>query len=48
MVHLLIHLPNEVGVGGPVWYRWMYPFERYLSKLKACVRNRAHPEGCIA
>ena len=26
--HLPIHLPYEVKVGGPVQYRWLYPFER--------------------
>jgi len=29
MEHLPIHLPYESKVGGPVQYRWMYPFERY-------------------
>jgi hypothetical protein len=28
MEHLPIHLPYEVKVGGPVQYRWLYPFER--------------------
>lgn len=28
MQHLLIHLSYEARVGGPVQYRWMYPFER--------------------
>jgi len=28
MEHLPIHLPFEAKVGGPVQYRWMYPFER--------------------
>ena len=28
MEHLLIHLPYEAEVGGPVQYRWMYPYER--------------------
>ncbi|WVZ25292.1 hypothetical protein V8G54_003836 [Vigna mungo] len=28
MEHLPIHLPYEAGLGGPVQYRWMYPFER--------------------
>jgi hypothetical protein len=28
MEHLHMHLPYEVKVGGPVQYRWMYPFER--------------------
>jgi hypothetical protein len=26
--HVPIHLPYEARVGGPVQYRWMYPFER--------------------
>jgi hypothetical protein len=28
MVHLTIHLVREVRLGGPVHFRWMYPFER--------------------
>ena len=28
MVHLAVHLPSEAILGGPVQYRWMYPFER--------------------
>ncbi|CAK8543900.1 unnamed protein product [Lathyrus sativus] len=48
MVHLPIHLVNEVRLGGPVQFRWMYPTERNLCKLKSYVRNRAHPEGSIA
>jgi hypothetical protein len=26
--HLPIHLPFEAKVGGPIQYRWMYPFEQ--------------------
>nr|KYP34740.1 hypothetical protein KK1_044257 [Cajanus cajan] len=26
--HLLVHLPYEARMGGPVQYHWMYPFER--------------------
>jgi len=48
MVHLIIHLPQEVILDGPVYMRWMYPFERYMKKLKAYVRNKARPEGSIA
>ncbi|CAI8595258.1 unnamed protein product [Vicia faba] len=39
---------KEVKLGGPVHYRWMYPVERYLGKLKSYVRNKAKPEGSIA
>ncbi|GJT42390.1 hypothetical protein Tco_0951105 [Tanacetum coccineum] len=28
--------------------RWMFPFERYMKKLKNYVRNKAKPEGSIA
>ena len=28
--------------------RWMYPFERYIKKVKNYVRNKACPEGSIA
>nr|BAV56711.1 transposase [Ipomoea nil] len=48
MVHLTVHLVREVKLCGPVWYRWMYPFERYMKILKGYVRNRNRPEGCIA
>ena len=48
MVHLLLHLPDEAIAGGPVCMRWMFPFERYMKKLKNYVRNKAKPEGSIA
>ena len=48
MVNLVLHLPDEAICGGPVSYRWMYPFERYMKKLKYYVRNKARPEGSIA
>ncbi|XP_038973982.1 uncharacterized protein LOC120105500 [Phoenix dactylifera] len=48
MVQLLIHLAAEAKLGGSVHYRWMYPIERFLVRLKDYVRNRAYPEGSIA
>nr|KYP39706.1 hypothetical protein KK1_038992 [Cajanus cajan] len=48
MVHLIVHLVEDAKLGGPVQYRWMYPIERYLGKLKSYVRNKAQPEGSIA
>ncbi|KAL3849435.1 hypothetical protein ACJIZ3_011317 [Penstemon smallii] len=48
MVHLPIHLVREAILGGPVHYRWMYPIERFLFKLKQYVSNKAFPEGSIA
>ncbi|XP_038687458.1 uncharacterized protein LOC119986835 [Tripterygium wilfordii] len=47
MEHVLVHLPFESRMGGPVQYRWMYPFERYLHFLKKKVKNKAHVEGSI-
>ncbi|KAL2541929.1 Transposon protein [Abeliophyllum distichum] len=44
---LEMYLSEEAIFGSPVHMRWMYPFERYLKKLKGYVRNRARPEGSI-
>jgi hypothetical protein len=48
MEHILINIPYEANVGGPVQYRWMYDIERALKNLRAMVRNKARVEGCIA
>jgi hypothetical protein len=48
MVHLVVHLPDEAILRGPVQYGWMYPVERRLYTLKHSVRNMARPEGSIA
>jgi hypothetical protein len=47
MQYLLIHLPNEAKVGGPVQYRWMYHIERSLIYLKPMVGNMSRVEECI-
>ncbi|XP_031248828.1 uncharacterized protein LOC116106594 [Pistacia vera] len=47
MVHLAVHIPLEAKLGDPVGYRWTYPVERFLGKLKKYVRNKARPEGSI-
>ncbi|XP_073310221.1 uncharacterized protein [Primulina huaijiensis] len=47
MEHLCVHLPFEARIAGPVQFRWMYPFERFLRKLKNTVRNKARVEGSI-
>ncbi|KAL1226345.1 hypothetical protein V5N11_030517 [Cardamine amara subsp. amara] len=47
MEHLPIHLPREAALGGPVQYRWMYHFERYMFHLKKKVKNLSKVEGSI-
>ena len=47
MEHLAVHLADEAALGGPVQYRWMYPFERYMYHLKKKVKNKAHIGGSI-
>ncbi|GJW82684.1 hypothetical protein Tco_0155829 [Tanacetum coccineum] len=37
---------KEVVKKGVLW--WMFPFERYMKKLKNYVRNKAKPKGSIA
>nr|GEY42346.1 hypothetical protein [Tanacetum cinerariifolium] len=48
IIHLVIHLPLEAIDGGLIRPRWMYPFERFMKKLKNYVLNKAKPEGSIA
>jgi hypothetical protein len=48
MQYLLIHLPYETKVGGPVQYKWMYHIEKALRYLKPMVDNRARVKGSIA
>jgi hypothetical protein len=48
MQHLLVHLPWEARVGGPMQFRWMYCQERELKKLRCMVHNKARVEGYIA
>ena len=30
MIHVMVHLPEEALLAGPINYRWMYPIERYI------------------
>ena len=48
MVHLPVHLPDQIFLIGPVQYGWMYPIERRMGTFKNSMRNRARPEGSIA
>ncbi|GJR19180.1 transposon-like protein [Tanacetum coccineum] len=48
MEHLLVHLSYKAKVGGPVQYRWMYPFERYSYHLKKKVKNKARVKSSIS
>lgn len=47
MEHLVIHLARELEFGGPVQYRWMYLYERYMFHLKKIVKNLSRVEGSI-
>nr|GMD96778.1 uncharacterized protein LOC109190933 [Ipomoea batatas] len=47
MEHLPIHLADEARLGGPVQYRWMYPFERFINHLKSKMKNKRYVEGSI-
>ncbi|XP_024046598.1 uncharacterized protein LOC112100952 [Citrus clementina] len=47
MIHLTVHLVEQVRLCGPIYLQWMYSFEREVKTLKDYVRNRYRPEGCI-
>lgn len=48
MMHLPIHLVEEVAILGPVHSRWCYSVERYLGVLTSYVRDTSKPEACMA
>jgi hypothetical protein len=45
--HLMIYLMDQILTLDPLYLHSMFPYERLLAVLKAYVRNRPHPEGCI-
>lgn len=47
MVHLVSHIVGEIKACGPIFLRYMYPFERYMGFLKGYVRNRSRQEASI-
>ncbi|CAM8944231.1 unnamed protein product [Rhodiola kirilowii] len=47
MEHLPVHVADEVLLGGPVHYRWMYPFERFIYRLKNMVGNKSQVSSSI-
>jgi hypothetical protein len=47
MMHLLVHLVEEISILGPVFLHNIFPFERFMGVLKKYVCNRARPEGSI-
>ena len=48
MQHLIVHLPSEARLGGPVQARWCYPIERCLKTLRKKCTNKARIEASIA
>ena len=47
MVHLVVHLVQEIKYCGSVFFRWSYSFERQIGGLRKKVKNLARPEGSI-
>ena len=47
MVHLSVHLVRQIEKCGPVYLRYMYPFERAMGVMKRLVKSRSRPEGNI-
>jgi hypothetical protein len=48
MQHLILHLPYEARMGGPMQFRWCYAIEREQKNLRAKCKNKSHIEATIA
>lgn len=48
MVHLVLHIMDDIIQLGPMFLRSMMSFERMNGHIKGFVRNRSRPNGSIA
>ena len=48
MQHLILHLPTEARLGGPVQNRWCYATERMQKTLRAKCKNKRRIEASMA
>ena len=48
MQHLILHLPYEARMGGPVQGRWCYSIERFQKVLWTKCKNKCKIEASIA
>jgi hypothetical protein len=48
MIHLVVHLVEELDICGPVHSRWCYSVECYMGVLARYVRDKARPEASMA
>jgi hypothetical protein len=48
MQHLILHLPYEARMGGPMQFQWCYAIEREQQNLRAKCKNKSCIEATIA
>ena len=48
MQHMILHLPTEARLGGPVQNRWCYATERMQKTLRAKCKNKRRIEASMA
>src|SRR3954464_9448277 len=48
MQHMILHLPMETRLGGPVQNRWCYSTERMQKTLRAKCKNKRRIEASMA
>src|SRR3954465_5315400 len=46
--HLILHLPTEARLGGPVQNRWCYPTERMQKTLREKCKNKRRIKASMA
>lgn len=45
--HNVVHMVDKIKSIGPLYCTSMFPYERSYKKLKAWVKNQAHPEASL-
>jgi hypothetical protein len=44
-IHLISHLVEEVVIGGPISYRWMFPIEQISKDLEGVCETKLPTKG---
>ncbi|KAJ6559311.1 hypothetical protein B0H10DRAFT_1845888 [Mycena sp. CBHHK59/15] len=46
-IHALLHIADGIEAAGPVWAYWVFPMERFCSRLQPCIKSRRFPFASI-
>lgn len=46
-IHAVVHIPDGIIGGGPVWTSWAFPMECFCASLQPAIRSRRFPYASL-